>query len=140
MLIQLIYTSTATRDYLDEDLADILKECVQNNHANNITGLLLYTKGRFMQLIEGESEGVDALVEEIKTDPRHRDIDVFLRTQVRKREFSQWHMGYRAISKWDAIALPNYAPFFEDGFDSAKLAAKPGICHEIMLELAKLPT
>ncbi len=139
MLIELIYTSTAVRDYSDEELADILKKSVQNNTQRNVTGLLLYSKGTFMQVIEGESDAIDALFEIIKSDPRHRDIEAHVRTQVREREFSQWHMGYRVIGKEDAIALPNYAPFFEDGFDSAMLAAKPGVSLEIMQAMLKLP-
>jgi hypothetical protein len=93
-----------------------------------------------MQAIEGESEVIDALFEGISLDPRHRDVEVHLRTPVLAREFNHWHMGYRAISKEDATSLPNFAPFFEDGFDAAKLAAKPGACLEIMLAVANLPT
>jgi hypothetical protein len=132
MLIQLIYTSTSARDYSDDELADILKKSVQNNQQRNITGLLLYLKGTFMQLLEGESDTVDAVFETINSDPRHREIEVHMRTPVREREFSQWHMGYRAISNEDVLALPNYAPFFEDGFNAATLEAKPGVCLEIL--------
>lgn len=140
MLIQLIYTSTATREFSDEELADILKKSVQNNRQRNITGLLLYTKGTFMQLIEGESDAIDALLETIKLDPRHRDIEEQLRTPIREVEFSQWHMGYRTINKEDVLALPNFAPFFERGFDSAILATKPGVSLELMQAMANLPT
>lgn len=140
MLIELVYTSTAVRNYSDDELEDILKKSVQNNKRKNVTGLLLYSKGTFMQVLEGETDVVDALVDIIKSDPRHQNIEMHLRTPVFEREFSEWHMGYRALSQKDAIALPNYAPFFEDGFDAAKLASKPGICLEIMKSMAKLPT
>lgn len=140
MLIELVYTSTAVQNYSDEELEAILKTSVQNNKRRNITGLLLYAKGTFMQVLEGETDVVDALVDIIKSDPRHQNIEMHLRTPVFEREFSEWHMGYRALSQKDAIALPNYAPFFEDGFDAAKLASKPGICLEIMKSMAKLPT
>ena len=139
MMVQLIYTSAAVRDLSDDELAHILSASVRNNQKTNITGLLLYAKGTFLQVIEGESDVIDELIATIKLDPRHRDIEELMRTQIREPEFSQWHMGYRALSKGDALALPNYAPFFEDGFDSAMLAAKPGECLEIMRALAKLP-
>ena len=139
MMVQLIYTSAAVRDLSDDELAHILRASVRNNQKTNITGLLLYAKGTFLQVIEGESDVIDELIATIKLDPRHRDIEELMRTQIREPEFSQWHMGYRALSKGDALALPNYAPFFEDGFDSAMLAAKPGECLEIMQALAKLP-
>jgi hypothetical protein len=140
MLVELIYSSTAVRDFSDEELANILQKAAQNNHRCNVTGLLLYSKGTFMQAIEGESDTIDALFEVIKSDSRHRNITEHVRTQIHEREFSQWHMGYRAISKKDALALPNYAPFFEDGFDAGMLAAKPGACLEILQAIAeKLP-
>lgn len=139
MLIQLVYTSTAVRDYLDEELADILRKSVENNRQRHITGLLLYSKDTFMQVIEGEADAIDHLFRVICADPRHRDIEVHLRTPVFEREFDRWHMGYRAISMEDCMALPNYAPFFAAGFDAAKLAAKPGVCLEIMQAMARLP-
>lgn len=139
MLIQLIYTSAAIRDYSDTELAEILNKCVANNRQREVSGLLLYSKGGFMQVIEGEADVIDELFQIISSDPRHHDIEVHLRTPVFEREFSQWHMGYRTISKADAMALPNYAPYFEDGFDTALLAAKPGVCLEVMQAMAALP-
>ncbi len=139
MLVQLIYTSTAARDFSDDELAHVLAVAVRNNQKNNVTGLLLYAKGTFLQVIEGESDVIDKLLATIKLDPRHRDINELVRTPIREREFSHWHMGYRALSKSDALALPNFAPFFEEGFDSAVLVAKPGMCLEIMHALAELP-
>lgn len=137
MLIELIYTSTAVREFSEDELADILTKSVQNNRRRGITGLLLYSNGTFMQAIEGKADAIDALFKTIKSDPRHRDVTQHVRTTVREREFSQWHMGYRALSKGDGISLPNYAPFFEDGFDAATLAAKPGVCLDIMHAMAK---
>jgi hypothetical protein len=138
-LNQLIYTSVATRDFSDEELADILRTAVRNNQQRGVTGLLLYSHGSFMQVIEGEAAVIDALIAAIKTDPRHHGIEEQLRTQIQEREFDQWHMGFRAMNEADALALPHYAAFFEDGFNDQMLAAKPGICLEIMRALAGLP-
>lgn len=140
MLMQLIYTSTASRDFSEEELAGILKNAVKNNKQRNVTGLLLFTKGTFMQVIEGEPDVIDALFKTISADPRHRDIEQHVLNPIREREFCEWHMGYRSLSSGDALALPNYAPFFEGGFDAAMLTAKPGVCLEIMLALAELPS
>lgn len=140
MFTQLLYTSTATRDFSDEELTAILQTAARNNQQREVTGLLLFTKGTFMQVIEGEPDVIDALFTIIKSDPRHRDIEEHVLTPIREREFSQWHMGYRAISKQDALAVPNYAPFFEAGFDSVMLSAKPGVCLEIMRAIAELPS
>jgi hypothetical protein len=139
MLIQLIYTSKATGDLSDDQLAAILKASVSNNKLHGITGLLLFSRGTFMQLLEGEASDVDAAFERINTDPRHHAIEAHVRTPVKAREFGEWYMGYRAVRPEDALAFPNYAPFFEDGFDSTKLAETPGDCLTIMKVLAGLP-
>jgi hypothetical protein len=138
VLIQLIYTSTATSELSEADLGRILEAAVRNNLALDVTGLLLYSKGTFMQVLEGEDGAVGELLERIGADPRHRDIQVHVRTPVRRREFSQWHMGFRSVRDGDAASLPNYAPFFEDGFDSAMLSAEPGECLALMTALAAL--
>ena len=139
MLIQLIYTSTAHRDLSHEELIEILESSVRNNQQRNITGLLLYNKGTFLQMLEGAASHVDEIFERIKRDSRHRNIEALLRTSTRKREFSNWHMGFRAMRKSDAAALPNYAPFFEDGFDSTLLTASPQESLSIMKAIAGLP-
>jgi hypothetical protein len=139
MLIQLIYTSKATGELSDGQLAAILKVSVGNNQLHGITGLLLYSHGTFMQLLEGEASDVDATFERIKADPNHHSIEAHLRTPIKAREFGQWYMGYRAIRPEDSKAFPNYAPFFEDGFNSNLLATNPGDCLTIMKALAGLP-
>lgn len=139
MLIELVYSSTAVRHFSDEELADLLKKSVENNQKKDVTGLLLYSKGTFMQVLEGEADVVDELVAIIGADPRHRDIEMHLRTPAFEREFSKWHMGYRAISQSDVAALPNFAPFFKHGFNAAMLSEKPGMCFDIMKSFAALP-
>ena len=139
MFIQLIYTSTALSDLSDEELFVILESSVRNNQQRNITGLLLYCKGTFLQMLEGAARDVDEIFEHIKKDSRHRNIEALLRTSTRTREFGNWHMGFRAMRKSDAAALPNYAPFFEDGFDSTLLTARPQESLSIMKAIAGLP-
>lgn len=138
MLIQLIYTSKAAVDLSDEQLGEILNFSIRNNRSRGITGLLLYGKGTFMQLLEGEADDVDATFRRIAEDTRHHDIECHLRTPASKREFEQWHMGYRAIRPEDAKALPGYAAFFENGFDARQLASESADGMEIMRAFAGL--
>jgi hypothetical protein len=57
MLIQLLYSSKATTALSPAELTAILDKSVANNQARQITGLLLYRDGCFLQLLEGEAAG-----------------------------------------------------------------------------------
>jgi len=134
--IQIVYMSKATGDVDDVELEELLKTSVRNNAAQNISGMLLYTKGSFLQLLEGEVSAVDALIKRIEADTRHHDIQVLVRTSIKQREFRNWSMGYHRLNESDAKAMMSFAPFFEDGFDAAKFCEQPGISLDIMRALA----
>lgn len=57
-LVRLIYVSSAVEELPDQVLDDILKSAVQHNKPQNITGMLLYCGGNFMQVLEGEEAAV----------------------------------------------------------------------------------
>ncbi|MDD1611306.1 MAG: BLUF domain-containing protein [Methylococcaceae bacterium] len=43
-MIRLSYASTTTHDWTPDELLTLLTECQTNNVANNITGILLYSR------------------------------------------------------------------------------------------------
>lgn len=138
-MIQLIYSSTATQNFSEEQLAQLLKISARNNQRRGITGLLVYSQGTFLQVLEGEANEVEEAFQTIKTDARHRDIQQHVLNTVKAREFSQWHMGFRSLKKPDAMAYPHYAPFFEEGFNATTIAAEHGECLTILRVLSDLP-
>jgi len=73
-LISLVYVSFANLDMSEDELRDILTKARENNQKLELTGMLLYRNGFFIQALEGEEEVVTALYEKIKQDPRHRSI------------------------------------------------------------------
>ena len=73
-LINLIYASSATRLMNEEDLLAILKKSHENNGQLNITGMLLYRGGNFLQVLEGEEKVVDERFKVIMGDPRHHQV------------------------------------------------------------------
>jgi hypothetical protein len=65
-------------------------------------------------------------------DDRHHNINVFTRESVAVQDFDAWLMGFHGINAEDAKTLPGYAPFFEHGFDAAKIGVKPGLALEML--------
>jgi hypothetical protein len=135
-LNQLIYVSSATRKLDESDLAKILESAVRNNSVNDVTGMLLYASGNFLQVLEGAEAAVNETFSRISEDGRHQDIIEISREPVPSRDFVGWAMGFRGISANDAKALPGYAPFFENGFKAATIGARPGLALDLLKTFA----
>jgi hypothetical protein len=136
-LIQLIYVSSDSRQLDRSDVAEMLDSAVRHNAANDVTGMLLYYSGNFMQVLEGEETAIDEVMSRISADDRHQDITEISRKTVPSRDFREWSMGFHDVSAKDAQLIPGYAPLFEHGFNAAELRAKPGVALELLKRFAK---
>jgi galactose-1-phosphate uridylyltransferase len=132
-LTQLIYVSSLV-DQDESQLANILESAVRHNREDEITGMLLYAGGNFLQVLEGQHEQVRKTYERICLDPRHSTIIVLSEEEVLERHFSSWSMGYRQLGSEDVAKFPQYAPYFQFGFHASQFDAKPGVALD-MLEL-----
>lgn len=93
-LSHLIYTSKSAQAMDDMKLQSIQQGARENNPKHNITGLLLYGGGHFLQLLEGEWEAVDKVFDDcIANDVKHQDVRVLFRSPANKRIFPSWSMG-----------------------------------------------
>ena len=133
-LIHLIYVSSATAACDAAELEKILVASARNNAPLQLTGMLLYAQGNFMQVLEGEEAAIDQIYSRIVKDPRHTDVFVIEREAIEQRSFDQWSMGFRRLGATEALAHPAYAPFFERGFDAAKIGAHPGLALDMLKE------
>lgn len=95
MIFQIVYISRAAEKLGTDDLDEILSSARENNAKLDITGMLLFHDGSFIQVLEGEEAAVEKLYDHICKDPRHNDHNVVLRTEVNERAFEQWSMGYK---------------------------------------------
>lgn len=91
--LQVVYLSHATRPVSAEELDGILRVSRRNNGRVGITGALLYAGGRFLQILEGSVNAVDAVLARIERDERHRDVRYLTRGVVTGRAFPTWSMG-----------------------------------------------
>lgn len=96
-MIQLVYRSQAVREISSKDILSILNTAEERNNRLQITGLLVYSNHRFMQLLEGESEHVYPLLEAIKQDPRHQDLEIMVDRLAETRCMPMWAMAFGAL-------------------------------------------
>lgn len=110
-IIQLVYISTATRPMRPEELTELLNHSRERNAERGVTGILMYCKHHFLQILEGPEEEVAALFEKISHDERHKEIRILLRQSAERRDFTQWQMAFRAVSDDEAQEIMGYLPW-----------------------------
>ncbi|VEB44421.1 Blue light- and temperature-regulated antirepressor YcgF [Chromobacterium violaceum] len=92
-LQHLIYVSTARRELDNADLEALLESCVRHNLRNDISGVLLYGPGNFIQVLEGEADAVAETYQRILDDPRHHNLIEILLENIERRSFAEWRMA-----------------------------------------------
>jgi hypothetical protein len=123
-MYSLVYVSTAAKLYTDEDLDDILRVSRSWNRKVNITGLLLYKEGYFMQFLEGPKGEVLDLLTKIKADSRHHSMIVIFQKDQGEREFDNWSMGFDRLGPGNEPP-PGFTDLWELPFNSEQFLADP---------------
>lgn len=99
---QLIYTSEARPGLSQEDVFRIVEQSARNNPSGDITGFLLFQRGRFLQLIEGPLMALEMLLAQLAQDDRHTNLEVLSRLPIAERSFPRWRMRRVGVEN-DAI-------------------------------------
>jgi hypothetical protein len=124
-LERLVYESTATGTTGSLlNLATILGASQANNARRGLTGALAAHADRYIQVIEGPREGLDALLVRLEGDPRHRDIRILDRRPIPARIFADWSM-----------ASPKISPQTRSALD--RLMAEPAVSAERIVDLLR---
>jgi len=131
-LYSALYTSTARHAFDDDALRYLLTKSRAANEGKQITGILLYRAGRFVQVLEGPRPVVLELLERIRDDDRHSDVRVLLDGPIRSRDFAEWSMGFQTV------AAPTQPPpaGFRDTFDDLDEQQSPSVVMRAARELS----
>jgi hypothetical protein len=131
-LFSLTYVSSARAELGTEELTRILESSVRHNTAQQVTGMLLYLNGSFIQVLEGEETAVDKTYARLRQDPRHIGCLLIERAPIKARSFAQWSMGFKRLKEAEVATHPSYTSFFAAGFDAATIGAKNGVALDIL--------
>jgi hypothetical protein len=129
----LIYVSSAVELFSDEELIDLLEVSRRNNQLIDVTGLLLYKDGNFMQYLEGPKENVLKTMEKVKRDRRHRGVITLLQNEESERKFSDWSMGFKKLSGTDLSQIPGYSDFLNAPLVSEAFTQDPSNSLKLLL-------
>lgn len=140
MMYSIIYASSATREFSEAELVELLKKSRENNSKAAITGLLLYKDGNFIQVLEGEKSAVQMLFEKINADPRHKGVLILLRENIEERQFPNWSMGFRNLNSAEYVDIEGYSEILNYSFTGAEFKSDPTKCQKLLLTFKKTMT
>ncbi len=108
-MYELVYNSVAYRpDIADSELERILEGARKNNLEMDITGVLVFNNGEFVQLLEGPREAVLHVYDEIIFhNHRHSALVIGWEDEIEQHRFGDWSMGYQPVDKLDSAKTPN---------------------------------
>jgi len=96
MLVELLYCSVSTSPVLAKtELFRILESARRRNLEVGITGMLLYYRGEFVQILEGRQKAIENIyLNFIRPDTRHTALNKVCQNTILTRSFSEWSMGF----------------------------------------------
>lgn len=92
-LATVVYRSRAVTPLAPPDLQALLHVAQTRNRREAVTGVMLYDDSRFFQWLEGPVESVKRVMESIRRDPRHTDLEILDERPSAARMFADWEMG-----------------------------------------------
>ena len=132
-LISLIYVSSAQVPFSKGDLTALLETSRRNNALIDVTGMLVYRDGNFMQAIEGEEQTIHKLQEKIKRDPRHGGLITLLTQRIETRQFPSGAWAFRNLADPTLREVPGYSEFLNTPLDEPGFTAIPTRAQKLLL-------
>ena len=109
MLVRLMYASRAVSTVNQEALQVILRQCKAKNPAAGITGVLCYSEGIYLQVLEGGRSAVNAVYNRIAADQRHTQVELMSYHEIGERRFAGWSMGQVNMARLNPALLLKYS-------------------------------
>jgi hypothetical protein len=94
---RLLYISTARQVIGTAELETLLQKARRANAAAGVTGILAAGGRRFLQLLEGPVDAVDAIFARIERDPRHFAIVTLSQKDIDRRQTGDWSMAFHDL-------------------------------------------
>ena len=109
MLVRLLYVSRAVPAVDHEELLAILRKSKANNPALGVTGVLCFSEGIFLQVLEGGRAAVNRLYNRIAADARHTQVELLAYEEIGERRFAGWSMGQVNMARLNPALLLKYS-------------------------------
>jgi hypothetical protein len=123
-LCQLVYISQITSTGLSgpSTLNDISETSIEQNQADNVTGILCYGNGYFLQCVEGSEQALTNLKNRLLIDDRHKELQILDFSEISQRRFTNWSLRSITLERWmtKEPELKKFMPFKPYDWDSSE--------------------
>lgn len=137
-MISVTYVSSAVRKFKSSELIQLLHQCRDNNERLQVTGMLLYKDGNFMQLLEGTPVNVRKVLRAINADPRHEGMVTLAEEDTEYRLFKHWPMAFCNLNTIAADVVPGYSEFANQSLLAPAFQSDPARAQQLMVILRAL--
>lgn len=128
-MFRITYSSVTTETLCDADLGNMLLDSREEYSRLEVTGALLYRDGRFLQVLEGPKNAVEAVYARITADTR-QIVQVFATQTILVRRFPTWTMGYERSGGTFKLHLADYDHPYERLPRSPAAECEAAVSHE----------
>ncbi len=97
-----------------QGLVALHEKSQRQNEEIQVTGILLYNAGHFLQLLEGNAIVIRRLFEKIRRDRRHQNVQQLAFLPVEARLFGSWSMGLLNLDERADIDAALFRDFHRD--------------------------
>ncbi|RZK27909.1 MAG: BLUF domain-containing protein [Hymenobacter sp.] len=114
----LIYLSQATRPLSAKALTCLVEQARLANAQQHLTGALVYSNQRFIQLLEGEQAVLEQVYARITRDSRHQHLCKVAHYPIAARQLADWPLAFQKLSPAQFAHLAGHlaptksAPYF----------------------------
>jgi hypothetical protein len=118
--------------FTDDQLFELLHQARINNARDGITGLLIYHRDLFLQVIEGDDTAVSRLFARIRRDPRHADVTMVNINPISQRSFNEWTMGLFNGDERTSASITGFDDLFGRTFSIHLLCSIPSLAKRLL--------
>ena len=105
LLRAVVYVSSAVREMSAVELAALLEDARAENLKRDVTGVLFYDGGAFVQCFEGPEESIPVIYDRIRASRRHHELVELMNERVDRRSFEGWEMALAQPTRSELLAL-----------------------------------
>ena len=107
-MYHIVYLSEVVGELSEAELRELLVRWRRKNAQLDVTGLLLYSQGQVLQVLEGGRQPIEQLFEQIAADCRHTAVVKLADGPTTRREFADWSMGFLVSAPEEFAKLAGY--------------------------------
>lgn len=120
-----VYLSSSVGATDEYALKQILTRSRVKKRERHITGVLVLSGDKWMQVLEGNHEEVAAMFQTIEQDPRHSNVCKLADGPITHRAFADWSRGFIPASPEDFERVVGYFNPSQAGYQCPAPASPP---------------